>query len=64
MVADRLSEVERMKQRLGDGLDEEALHRTLSTDGFFASLDERLTYLLGLVRDQTDLVGYLKGNVR
>ena len=53
-----------MKQRLGDGLDEEALHRTLSTDGFFASLDERLTYLLGLVRDQTDLVGYLKGNVR
>lgn len=58
-----MSDVERVKNQVCDGLDE-ALHRRLSTDRFFASSDERLTYLLSLVRDQTDLVGYLKGNVR
>ena len=63
MAARRLSDVELVKKQIGDGLDE-ALHRTLSTDHFFVSSDERLTYLLELVRDQTDLVKYLKGNVR
>ena len=58
-----MSDVERAKEQIGDGLDE-ALHRELSTDRFFASSDEWITYLLGLVRDQTDLVKYLEGNVR
>ena len=39
------------------------VHRHLSTDRFFVLSDEHLTYLLDLVRDQTDLVKYLKGNI-
>jgi len=58
-----MSSMEHAKKQMCDGLDK-ALHRTLSTDRFFVSSDDRLTYLLSLVRDQTDLVGYLKGNVR